>query len=558
MVWIIECKATDSLHKTYGKDTSLPLKQKKISQKEALDLTTRQNICKPKTMSKQKFAFQICLTHVLFPKITSKKRQMQTQERTGHFHVHSKEEWNMFHDGVNNRVQSNRQFPQDLRQWHKSSIEAEKNISKGSIGPYNTPKQLWTGKKIDQKSGLSIMFDPCVIPKDHKQKTADADTGENRSFPHPLQRGVEHVLRWCEYSSAKQPTVYTRLAAMTQVFHRSRKKYLTSKHWTLQHAKTTLNREIKSNKKVAFQLCSTHVLFPKITSKKRQMQTQERTGHFHVHSKEEWNMFYDCVNVRVQSNRQFTQDWRQWHKSSIEAGKKISQGSIGPYNTPKQLWTGKKIEQKSSLSIMFDPCVIPKDHKQKTADADTGENRSFPHPLQRGVEHVLRLCECSSAKQPTVYTRLAAMTQVFHRSKKNISQGSIGSYNTPKQLWTGEKKEQKKSPFNHVRPMCYSQRSQAKNARCRHRREQVISTSTPKRSGTCFTMVWIIECKATDSLHKTCGNDTSLPSKQKKNLTRKHWTWQHAKTTVNREKNQPKKWPFKYVRPMCYSQTSQA
>ena len=123
----------------------------KVSHKEALDLTTRQNICKPKTMSKQKFAFQKCLTHVLFPKITSIKRQMQTQERTGHFHVHSKEEWNMFYDGENNRVQSNRQFTQDLRQWRKSSIEAEKIISQGSIGTYITPKEQWKGKKYPSK-----------------------------------------------------------------------------------------------------------------------------------------------------------------------------------------------------------------------------------------------------------------------------------------------------------------------------------------------------------------------------------------------------------------------
>ena len=165
---------------------------------------------------------------------------------------------------------------------------------------------------------------------------------------------------------------------------------------------------------------------------------------------------------------------------------------------------------------MFDPCVIPKDHKQKTPAADTGENRSFPRPLQRGVEHVLRLCECSSAKQPTVYTRLAAMTQVFHRSRKKYLTRKHCILQHAKTTLNRWKKGTKKSPFNHVRPMCYSQRSQAKNARCRHRREQVISTSTPKRSGTCFTMVWIIECRATDSLHKTCGNDTSLPSKQKK------------------------------------------
>ena len=127
IVWMFECKATDSLHKTCGNDTSLPSKQKKISHKEALDLTTRQNNSEP-------------------------------------------------------------------------------------------------GKKSNKKIRLSIMFDTCVIPKDHKQKTPDADTGENRSFPRPLQRGVEHVLRWSEYSSAKQSTIYTRHMATTQVFYRSRKK----------------------------------------------------------------------------------------------------------------------------------------------------------------------------------------------------------------------------------------------------------------------------------------------------------------------------------------------
>ena len=234
---------------------------------------------------------------------------MQRQERTGHFHVNSKEEWNMFDDGVNNRVQSNRQFTQDLRQWQKSSIEDEQNISQGSIGAYNTPKQLYTGNNVQAKIRPSNMFDPCVIPKHHEHKTPDAETGENRSFPRQLQRGVEHVWRWCEQSSAKQPTVYTRLAAMTQVFHRSRKN-LTMKHWTLEHQN---NCEPGKNrtKKIAFQICLTHVLFPKITSIKRQMQRQERTGHYHVHSKEEWNMFYDGVDNRVQSSQQFTQDLRQ-------------------------------------------------------------------------------------------------------------------------------------------------------------------------------------------------------------------------------------------------------
>ena len=208
---------------------------------------------------------------------------------------------------------------------------------------------------------------------------------------------------------------------------------------------------------------------------------------------------------------------------------------------------------------MFDPCAILKHNKHKTPDAEIGENRSLRRQIQRGVEDILRWCESSSAEQSTVYTRLAAMTQISHRIRKNISQGSIATYITPKELWKGKKYPSKNSPFNYVRPMCYSQTSKAKNAWYRDRREQVIPTSTPKRKGTCFTMVWIIECIATDSLHKTCGNDTRLPSKQKKKyLTRKHWTLQHATTTANRERNWTKKSPFSYVRPMCYSQTSQA
>ena len=154
MVWIIEWRATDSLHKTCGNDTSLPSKQKKISHKEALDLTTRQNNCKPGTMSKQKFALQICLTNLLFPNITSIKHMMERQESTGHFHVNSKKRWNMFYDGVNNRVKSDRQFTQDLRQWHKSSIEAEKESHKEALG--RTARQITVNRKqIPKKKHLS-------------------------------------------------------------------------------------------------------------------------------------------------------------------------------------------------------------------------------------------------------------------------------------------------------------------------------------------------------------------------------------------------------------------
>ena len=174
------------------------------------------------------------------------------------------------------------------------------------------------------------------------------------------------------------------------------------------------------------------MLFPNITSIKRQMQRQERTGHFHVNYKEEWNMFHDGVNHRVQSKRHYTRlaaMTQVFHRNR----KKISQGTIGPHNTRKQLWTDRNIEQKISLSIMFDPCVIPKHHKHKTPDAETGENRSFPCQPQRGVEYILRWCTSSNAEQPTIYTRHTARTQVFHRSREKISQGSIGPYNTPKQ-----------------------------------------------------------------------------------------------------------------------------
>ena len=141
-----------------------------------------------------------------------------------------------------------RDITQDLRQWHKSSIDAEKKSYKEALGL--TTRQITVNpKQISTKIHLSYLFEPCVNIRHHKLETPGAETRENRSLPRQLQKGVEQTLRWCEYSSTDQPTNYTRLAAMTQVFHRSRKKYLTRKHWTLQHAKTTLNREKNRTKK---------------------------------------------------------------------------------------------------------------------------------------------------------------------------------------------------------------------------------------------------------------------------------------------------------------------
>ena len=207
------------------------------------------------------------------------------------------------------RVQSNRQFTQDLRRWHKSSIEKKYLTRKH----WTLQKNGKPGTESKEKSPFNF-FHTCVILKHHKHKTLDAEIGENRSLPRQIQWGVEHISRWCESSSAEQPTVYTRLAAMTQVFHRRRKKYLTRKHWTWQYAKTTVNRE-------------------------------------------------------------------------------------------------KNIQAKIHLSYMFEACVNIKHHKLETPDAETRENRSLPRQLQRRVEHISRWCESSSAEQPTVYTRHAAMTK---------------------------------------------------------------------------------------------------------------------------------------------------
>ena len=171
------------------------------------------------------------------------------------------------------------------------------------------------------------MFGWCVIPKHQKHRTPDAETGENRSFPRQLQKVVEHCLRWCKSTSAEQPTIYTRHMAMTQVFYRRRKK-ISQGSIGLYNTPKNCKPERDSQQKFTFHICSNHVLISNITSLKRQMQRQEGTGHFPVNSKEEWNKLYDGVNHRVQSNRQITQDIRQWHKSSIEAERTSHQQAV--------------------------------------------------------------------------------------------------------------------------------------------------------------------------------------------------------------------------------------
>ena len=297
----------------------------------------------------------------------------------------------------------------------------------------NHVKTTVNGKDIpSSRIAPSSLFHPCVNLEHHKHETPNADTGENRSFPRQLQRGVEHILRWCESSSAEQATAYTRLAAMTQLFHRSWKKISHKEALGLTTRQTTVNRKQIPNKKspstYVRPICYSQIsqawnakckdMREQITS----TSTPKRSGTYFTIV---W--IFECI-ATDSSHKTCGNDT----SLPTRQKKNISQGSIGPYNTPKQLWTRRTIQQKIRLSNMFDQFVIPKHHKHKTQDGETGENRSLPRQL-------------------------------------------------------------------------------------------------PKRSGTCFTMVWIIECRATDSLHKTSGNDTSLPSKQKKNLTRKHWVVQHAK-----------------------------
>ena len=84
------------------------------------------------------------------------------------------------------------------------------------------------------------------------------------------------------------------------------------------------------------------------------MQRQVRTGRFHVNSKEEWNKLYDGVNIRAQSNRQFTQDLRQWHYSSMEA-EKISHKEALDFTTRQKPVNQNKTRNKNSPFIYVQP-----------------------------------------------------------------------------------------------------------------------------------------------------------------------------------------------------------
>ena len=163
MVWIIECRAADILHKTCGNDTSLPPKPKKNISQGSIGPYDTPNNCRTETVSQTKFTFHLCCTHVLFSNITSIKRQMQRQERTGHFHVNSKKGWNIIHDEVKNRVQNNWQFTQDLRRRHKSSIEAEKK-SHGEALDLTTRQNICEpGKKPTKNSPFNYVRPLCYF-----------------------------------------------------------------------------------------------------------------------------------------------------------------------------------------------------------------------------------------------------------------------------------------------------------------------------------------------------------------------------------------------------------
>ena len=127
------------------------------------------------------------------------------------------------------------------------------------------------------------MFDQSVIPKHHKHKTHDGEeTGENRSLPRQLLKGVELTLLWCKTSDAEQQ--FTQHLRQWQKSSIQAEKTSHKEALDLTTRQITVNRKQIPNKKNTFHKCSIHVLISNITCLKRQMQRQERTGHFHVNS----------------------------------------------------------------------------------------------------------------------------------------------------------------------------------------------------------------------------------------------------------------------------------
>ena len=268
MVWIIEWRATDSLHKTCGNDTSLPSKQKKISQRSNVQAKIR-----PSNMFDQSVIPEHH-KHKTHDGETGENRSLPRQLLKG---VELTLLWCKTSNAEQQTVHTR------LAAMTKVFHSGRKNISQGSIGPYNTPNSCKPGTRSKQKFAFQICSTNLLFPSITSIKRRMERQQRTGHFHVNSQRGVKHVLRWCEKKSAEQPTIYTRYTAMTQVFHRSRKKISqgsTGPYNTPNNCKP----ETDSQQKNTFHKCSIHVLISNITSLKRQMQRQERTGHFHVNS----------------------------------------------------------------------------------------------------------------------------------------------------------------------------------------------------------------------------------------------------------------------------------
>ena len=144
---------------------------------------------------------------------------------------------------------------------------------------------------------------------------------------------------------------------MTLFFHR-RRKNISQGSIGLHNTPKACKSEQDSQQKFTFNKCSAHVLFPNITSIKLQMQRQEKTGHFHVNSKKEWNNVFNGVNHL--SAEQPTIYTRHMAMTQVfHRRKKISQGSIGPCNTPNTCKPERESQQKLTFYISSAHVLFP-------------------------------------------------------------------------------------------------------------------------------------------------------------------------------------------------------
>ena len=128
------------------------------------------------------------------------------------------------------------------------------------------------------------MFDPCVFPNitgaEHQMQRQ-----ERTGHFHVNSQEVEHVLRWCD-RQVQGPDVSHKICGNDTNLPSNITLVKSNLQKTCSKSQNSKSNNVRP-------MC-----FPNITGAQRQMQRQERTGHFHVNSEEERNMFYDGVIVK--------------------------------------------------------------------------------------------------------------------------------------------------------------------------------------------------------------------------------------------------------------------